>query len=178
MGPGAFGSGARYDLSALNVLVVEDNKNMQSLLRAILGALGVRHVRETGSGEEAFKELGHFAADIVITDWNMTPMDGLSFVRKVRNDPASPNPYVPIILLTGHTEATRVMEARDAGVNLFLAKPVSVTALAERLTTLIDHPVPFVRSATYFGPDRRRKALGPPSGMAERRKGAPDDRRS
>jgi CheY-like chemotaxis protein len=130
------------------------------------------------SGEAAFEELKHFDADIVVSDWHMAPMDGLAFVRKVRTDPQSPNPYVPIILLTGHTETTRVIEARDAGVNMFLAKPISVKALSERLTALIDNPTRFVRTASYFGPDRRRKDAGPPRGMAERRKNAPSDWRS
>jgi CheY-like chemotaxis protein len=173
----AVGTGvtARYDLSSLNVMVVEDNKNMQNLLRAILNALGIRNIREMSAGAEAFQELRHFEADIIISDWNMAPMDGLTFTRKVRTDPGSPNPYVPIIMLTGHTETARVMEARDAGVNLFLAKPISVKALSERLTLMIDNPTRFVRTASYFGPDRRRKDIGPPKGMAERRKSGPGD---
>lgn len=175
MNAGGIGSRARYDLSSLNVMVVEDNKNMQNLLRAILNALGVRNIRELSTGPEAFQELRHFDADIIISDWNMAPMDGLSFAKKVRTDPNSPNPYVPIIMLTGHTETTRVMEARDAGINMFLAKPISVKALSERLTLMIDNPARFVRTPTYFGPDRRRKNVGPPKGMTERRKTDPGD---
>jgi len=165
-----FHGGARYDFSSLNVLVVEDNKNMQKLLRTILNALGVRNICETTTGNEAFDELQRFEADIVISDWNMEPMNGLEFTRLVRRDERSPNPYIPIIMLTGHTETARVIEARDAGVNMFLAKPISVTALSERLTSLIDNPTRFVRTDTYFGPDRRRKNTGPPKGVAERRK--------
>ncbi|MGH6991602.1 MAG: response regulator, partial [Stellaceae bacterium] len=101
---GEIGVRARYDLSSLNVMVVEDNKNMQNLLRAILNALGVRNIREMSTAADAFQELRHFEADIIISDWNMAPMDGLAFTRKVRTDPGSPNPYVPIIMLTGHTE--------------------------------------------------------------------------
>jgi DNA-binding response OmpR family regulator len=102
-------------------------------------------------------------------------MDGLTFTKKVRTDPNSPNPYVPIIMLTGHTETARVMEARDAGINMFLAKPISVKALSERLALMIDNPARFVRTPTYFGPDRRRKDVGPPKGMPERRKSNPSD---
>ena len=166
MNVGGIGARARYDLASLNVMVVEDNKNMQNLLRAILNALGIRNIREMSTGADAFQELRHFEADIIISDWNMAPMDGLTFTRKVRSDPNSPNLYVPIIMLTGHTETARVMEARDAGINVFLAKPISVKALAERLTLMIDNPTRFVRTASYFGPDRRRKDVGPPKGMA------------
>lgn len=175
MNVAGIGVKARYDFSSLNVMVVEDNKNMQNLLRAILNALGIHNIRELSTGAEAFQELRHFDADVIISDWNMAPMDGLTFTKKVRTDPNSPNPYVPIVMLTGHTETARVMEARDAGINLFLAKPISVKALSERLTLMIDNPTRFVRTATYFGPDRRRKDVGPPKGMEDRRKAGPSD---
>jgi two-component system chemotaxis response regulator CheY len=165
-----FQASARYDFSALNVLVVEDNKNMQKLLRTILNALGIRNVAEASTGDQAFEELLHFEADIVISDWNMQPMNGLEFARKVRLDERSPNPYVPIIMITGHTETNKVIEARDAGINMFLAKPVSVKALSERLTALIENRLRFIRTPSYFGPDRRRKDIGLPKGIDERRK--------
>lgn len=169
-----FQGSARYDFSSLNVLVVEDNKNMRKLLRTILNALGIRNICETTAGQDAFDELQRFEADIVLSDWNMEPMNGLEFTRLVRRDARSPNPYVPIIMLTGHTETARVIEARDAGVNMFLAKPISVTALSERLTSLIDNPARFVRTEAYFGPDRRRRNVGPPNGIAERRRDRQD----
>ena len=60
-------------------------------------------------------------------------------------------------MLTGHTEADRVMEARDAGVTEFLAKPVSALQLFQRIRTIIEAPRQYVRTADYFGPDRRRR---------------------
>lgn len=164
-----FGLGSRYDLSALSVLIVEDHSSMQKLLRTILTALGIVNVREAFSGEEGFQSLMEFPADLVITDWNMSPMDGLTFVKTVRNDERSPNPYVPIIMLTGQAEKQRVIEARNAGVNMTLTKPVSAKTLAERVTMLIEEPVPFVRTKQYFGPDRRR-IDGPHNGKERRRK--------
>jgi CheY-like chemotaxis protein len=94
---------------------------------------------------------------------------GLEFVHFLRNDPASPNPYMPIIMLTGHGDRDRVREARDAGVNTFMAKPISAKAMYERLVWMINHPLPFLRTNDYFGPDRRRNDIGPPSGVRERR---------
>lgn len=166
----SYGEPARYDFSSLNVMVVEDSENMRRLLRAILHAMGVDNVLECGTAVEAFRELGRFEPDLVISDWNMAPVNGLDFTRMVRRDRKSANPYVPIVLLTGHTETGRVIEARDAGVNMVLAKPISVKALSERLTALIDRPVEFVRTDSYFGPDRRRRDRGPPEGMTERRR--------
>ena len=162
-------SDAHYNLHRLNVLTLDDNRNMRTLIESILFALGVRHIHEAHDVKQAFHDLRYFHADIVITDWNMEPLNGLDFVRMVREGEDSPNPYVPIIMLTGHTELHRVCEARDAGVNEFLAKPISATALYSRLTTIIEFPRPFIRTKTYFGPCRRRRNLGPPRGMKERR---------
>lgn len=114
-----------YNLSRLNFLIVDDNKHMRALVKSILHALGVKNVLEASDGADAFKELRHFPADVIICDWNMSPLDGLDFVRMVRTGSDSPNPFVPIIMLTGHTEMNRVMEARDSGVHEFLAKPIS-----------------------------------------------------
>lgn len=163
-------AGAKYDFSLLKVLVVDDSKNMQKLLYTILRALGVRRIECVDTSEDAMEELRRFEADLVICDWNMAPVDGLTFCKELRSGPNSPNPYVPIIMLTGHTETERVLESRDAGINHFLAKPVSVKALSDRIVSLIDHPRPFIRTQHFFGPDRRRKNIGPPDNLDERRK--------
>jgi two-component system, chemotaxis family, chemotaxis protein CheY len=165
-------SQSRYVLDNVNVLVLDDNRHMRSLVQSILHALGVKNVCEAADAAQAFKELQHFQADVLIVDWHMEPLDGLDFVRLVRTAKDSPNPYVPIIMLSGYTEYRRVTEARDAGVNEFLAKPISAKALYQRFAAIIDNPRPFIRTKTYFGPDRRRQNLGPPRGLAERRKDA------
>jgi two-component system, chemotaxis family, chemotaxis protein CheY len=83
--------------------------------------------------------------------------EGVDFARWLRNDPASPAPYTPIILLTGHADRQRIMAARDAGVNEFCVKPVTPADLMKRIVWVVDRARPFVRSQTYFGPDRRRQ---------------------
>jgi len=150
---------ANYNLERLNFLIVDDNKHMRALVKSILHALGSKNVVEASDGADAFKELRHFPADIIICDWNMDPLDGLDFTRLVRTGKDSPNPFVPIIMLTGHTEMNRVVEARDAGIHEFLAKPISAKGLYSRVRAIIEHPRPFVRAGLYFGPDRRRRSL-------------------
>ena len=162
---------SRYVLENVNVLVLDDNRHMRQLVESILHALGVKQVCQAGDAAQAFKELQHFNADVIIVDWHMEPLDGLDFVRLVRNAKDSPNPYVPIIMLSGYTEYRRVVEARDAGVHEFLAKPISAKALYQRFAAIIDNPRPFIRTKAYFGPDRRRQNVGPPRGMQERRDG-------
>jgi two-component system chemotaxis response regulator CheY len=163
-----------HNLERLNFLVVDDNKHMRALVKSILHALGVKSILEAADGADAFKELRHFPADIIICDWNMSPLDGLDFMCLVRTSGDSPNPYVPIIMLTGHTEMNRVLEARDSGVHEFLAKPISAKSLYSRILAIIENPREFVRTQLYFGPNRRRHDLATYSGQ-ERRDGNFED---
>src|SRR6185437_2858280 len=109
----------------LSVLVVEDDPHMRSLLRAALDCLGIRRISEAADGTAALKVLEERTIDLILTDMVMSPMDGIEFTYKVRNAPDSPNPFVPVIMITGHAERSRVMQARDAGVTEFLAKPLT-----------------------------------------------------
>ena len=89
----------------------------------------------------------------------MKPMDGLAFTREIRTAQNSPNPFIPIVMMSGHTEKHRVQAARDAGITEFLAKPITAQSLFARIAEIVDRPRPFVRCPGYFGPDRRRKAI-------------------
>ena len=112
-------------------------------------------------------------SDLVLTDMAMKPMDGLEFTRHVRNHEHSPNPFVPIIMITGHTEKHRVEAARDAGVTEFLAKPI--TAAQPVLAHRRDRGAPraFVRCDSYFGPDRRRRQIDDYAGPWRRKRRFP-----
>lgn len=145
-----------YDFQNLNVLVVDDNKYMRDLVRTILHALGVKNICEAADGAQAFERLTLFPADLAICDLMMVPLDGLDFVRMLRTAKDSPNPFLPVIMLTGHTELPRIREVRDAGAEEILAKPISTTALYGRMVELVENPRSYVRTKTYFGPDRRR----------------------
>jgi CheY-like chemotaxis protein len=142
---------------SLRALIVEDNTHMRSLLRALLNSVGIKDVSEAIHGQAGLDALRERKIDLVLTDLAMSPMDGLELTRHVRNDEKSPNPFVPIIMITGHTERYRVEAARDAGVTEFLAKPVTAHNLFARITEILEHPRAFVRCESYFGPDRRRR---------------------
>lgn len=148
-----------YSFERLKVLVVDDNQHMRALVTAILTAFGVKQVDEAACANDAWELLKIKKSDIVITDWVMDGMSGLEFTEKVRTAGDSPNPFVPIIMLTGHTQFAKIQQARDAGVNEFLAKPVSAKAILSRLISIIEHPRPFVRTKVYFGPCRRRRRI-------------------
>jgi len=146
-----------YDLSEVDILIIEDNWILRSLLAEVLNGLGTPHPRVAKDGTQALTEIALKVPDLVITDWEMGPMDGIEFVRHVRDETASPCPALPIIMLTGHGEREKVEEARDAGINEFLIKPFTTHALYQRIVYVIERPQHFVRSGGYFGPDRRRK---------------------
>lgn len=148
-----------YNIERLNFLVVDDNRHMTMLVRTILRAFGIRICEEAFAGADALKVLKHFPADIIVCGWTMQPLDGIEFVRLIRTGRDSPNQYVPIIMLTGDTETARVMEARDAGVTEFLAKPVSAKKLYSRIKSIIETPRPFLKAGHFFGPDRRRRQM-------------------
>ena len=150
------GSVLRYDL--LRILLVDDNHHMRVLLGEILRAIGVKHIFEASDGAQALQMMKGHEIDIIMTDLSMQPLDGIDFTRLIRRSKDSPNQMCPIIMITGHSTLTRVHEARDAGVNEFLAKPLTAKGVIERINQVIEHPRPFVRTETYFGPDRRRRA--------------------
>jgi len=148
-------SGYRFD--RLKILVVDDNVHMRKLVVTILQAFGAIHICEAPDGQRAWALLREANPDVIILDWMMEGMSGLEFVKMLRTNPQTPNPFVPVIMLTGHTHIDHVRQARDAGVNEFLAKPVSVKALMSRMVAVIEHPRPYVRTKGYFGPCRRRR---------------------
>jgi two-component system, chemotaxis family, chemotaxis protein CheY len=148
-----------YRLDRLKVLVVDDNKHMRLLVSAVLEAFGVKTIYEAANGEDAWKILTQNPCDIVFVDWVMPGMSGVELTEKIRTAPDSPNPFLPIVMLTGHTSIEKVNLARNMGVNEFLAKPVSAKAIINRMVAVIEHPRPFVRTKSYFGPCRRRREV-------------------
>src|SRR4051812_33294990 len=164
----------RIDFNKLRFLVIDDNAHMRRILRTLLHGFGARDVYEAEDGAAGLEAFTHYMPDIVLTDWAMPIFDGLELAQMLRQPGATSNPFVPIIMLTGHSEKKRVMAARDAGITEFMVKPVSPKALYQRILTVIANPRPFIRTKTYFGPDRRRNTnssyVGP-----ERRKGGKSD---
>ena len=146
-----------YTFQEVTVLVVEDNQPMMEIVRSLLITFGVGDVICAKNGEEGFELYKERKPDLVIADWMMKPMNGIDLTQKIRTSSDTPNPFCPIILMTGFSEKSRVLEARDAGVTEFLVKPFHVKDLYKRLAQIIERPRQFVDSQHFFGPDRRRK---------------------
>ena len=125
-------------IAAAKVVVVDDEHYMRKVVRTMLMSIGVRQVHEAPDGPAG--------------------LDGPAFVRIVRSPEIFPYPDVPIIMLTGHGERSRVVEAVKIGVNEFLLKPVSVKALQDRMVSVLTRPREVVRSGDYYGPLPRKMA--------------------
>lgn len=145
-----------YDISDLSFLVVDDNNYMVSIIKTLLKGFGVQRISEANDAADAFEEFRTLDIDIIILDYAMETLDGIEFVQLVRSANDSPNPYVPIIMLTAHSERARIEEARDAGITEFLCKPICANDLYLRVIEVIERPRPFIRTSSYFGPCRRR----------------------
>lgn len=158
-----------YDFDRLNVLVAEDSPFIRSLLVNSLKVLGVGNVFAVEDGGEAIHflqrvknepmKIGVQQIDIIISNWDMHPVDGLMFLRWVRRHKDSPDRFVPFMLITSYTEPERIIQAREMGVSDMLAKPFTIKHIGEKLVSIIERPRQFVHTANFFGPDRRRRKI-------------------
>jgi DNA-binding response OmpR family regulator len=159
-------------LEKVRFLIVDDNAHMVNIVKTILKGFGATQVFEAKDPAEGMHRLRHEAIDIVILDYLMGDDDGVEFLRRIRKGSDSPSPFVPVIMLTAHSEKARVVAARDAGVTEFCAKPVTAAEMLRKVAAVIDRPRPFVRTEAYFGPDRRRQA--DPNYRGEERRKKPE----
>ena len=144
--------------AATKVLVVDDEHYMRKVVRTMLITLGVRTIYEAADGATGLEAIRTMQPDVVILDWQMPGLDGPGFVRMVRSPDTFPFPDIPIIMLTGHGERSRVIEAVQIGVNEFLLKPVSSKALLDRIKAVVLHPRPVIQHGNYYGPAPRKLA--------------------
>jgi len=146
---------SRKDIS---FLVVDHNEFMRSLIKREVKPYA-REIRDAANGAEALRILRGYFPDVVFVDWEMEQVDGLEFVKRVRDPKESPNPFVRIIMVSAVAERQRVLAAWGAGIDEFLVKPVSAVDLLGRIRKVTETPRPFIRVDTYCGPDRRRPRL-------------------
>ena len=143
-------------IQSLCVLVVDDNQYMRKMIRALLVNCGIKDMYEAADGIAALDSIRTVAPDVVILDWEMPLLSGPELVRIVRSPGVFPMPDIPIVILTGHCERWRVVEAVRLGVNEYLTKPVSTKALYDRLVSITTQPRPVVQLGDYYGPEPRK----------------------
>src|SRR3954465_8628251 len=152
-------------IQAISILIVEDNQYMRKVIRNILVNIGVKNIHEAGDGIAGLEAIRMFAPDLVILDWEMPLLNGAELVRIVRSPGVFPVPDVPIIMLHGHVERWRVIEASRLGGNGCLKKPVSGKALLDRIVAILTRPRAMGRLGDYSGPKPRKLFYEPIQGM-------------
>ncbi len=177
----------------ISILVLDNERKIAGLIQDVLVKLGFSSslIFTAADGYEGIEIMRKRPIDLIITDWELLPtkqyqeianntlvrsehgefppINGASFVRCLRRSPKTPNPFVPVIMLTGPALPNHILYARDAGVNEILMKPIIAEDLAKRIVAVIEQPRDFITCPTYRGPCRRRRTMALPEGTADRR---------
>lgn len=142
----------------LSVLIADSNNFSRGLIGEILRSLNVTNISSARSEEMACTFLIDRPIDLVLVSWEEgDALEGLNFVRALRQTEDDRIRRLPVVLITAGLTRQTVLRGRDAGVDEFLAKPISPLALRQRLEMVIETPRPFVDCSVYLGPCRRRK---------------------
>ncbi len=136
-------------LKRISCVVVDDNANTRRLLHDVLTAFGVNDIRLIGDGPTALESINLLPPDLILCDWNMRPMDGIEFLRRLRHHD-NKNAKIPAIMLTGHTKPELVKAAMDAGANHFVAKPIVPGTLLKRIVWALHDPRSYVVRGDHF----------------------------
>ena len=115
----------------MKLLLVDDSTTMRRIQKTQLAALGLTDVDEAENGKDALDKVAAAAYDLMLLDWNMPVMDGITLLKTLRENPAYGK--MKIIMCTSESEKSKVMEALKAGANNYIVKPFTPEALKEKL---------------------------------------------
>jgi len=127
--PGVIANAALIGNKSMKVMLIDDSRTMRNIQKSVLSQLGLTNIEEACDGQDALSKIGAFQPELILVDWNMPNMDGLSFVKAYRQL----NKLTPMIMVTTESEKARVIEAIKAGVNNYVIKPFTPDLLAQRI---------------------------------------------
>ena len=113
----------------LRILVVDRDQELRNLTHDMLDTIGISQVYTVSDGGRTFGELRDREFDMVILERQMEPVGGIDLTRMIRMASDSPDPHVPILMVTAALSLQDVTEARDVGVSEFLIRPFYVDSL-------------------------------------------------
>ena len=160
-----------YDFKDLSVVVADQTPYIARVTVSMLRVLEIRDIKTFSDIDELLASLLSGKTDLIMTELDMEPVDGLTLIRKIRGSKHEQIRCLPLMVTAGFATKRLVGQARNAGADDFMVKPFSVNTLYARLVKLTERRQPFVDTKTYFGPDRRRKDRG--SAGPDRRAPAP-----
>ena len=158
------------NLRDLVILIADSSSYLSMTVHRMLRGFGAEKILECRNSIEALKALNGQKIDILLCDARLPEHGGLALTRAIRRKADNENRMMPILLMSSDTRGTTIRQARDAGANMVIAKPISPTSLYDRLVWIALTPRQFVDAPTYFGPDRRFKTEGYPNGVERRKK--------
>ncbi len=160
----------RINLSCAEILLVDSTQEGMTLLTQMFAGFGVHTPHCCVNGAEAMELFKKRDLNIIVIDAALPDMSGYDLVRWMRRSRKKPNCFTPILLISGHTPRSMVLEGRDCGANFIVAKPVQPLTMLKRIMWMSTESREFINAPGYIGPDRRFQRLGPPPGKAGRRK--------
>ena len=117
----------------MKILLVDDSRTIRNIQKNVLAQLGHTDIMEAADGVEALKEIEQTRPDLVLIDWNMPNMDGITLIQKIRETDTA----LPLIMVSTEAEKSRVLEAIKAGVNNYVVKPFTAETLAEKISVTL-----------------------------------------
>lgn len=114
----------------MRVLLVDDSRTMRTIQKNALKAMGFEDIDEASDGLEALKCVEQESPGLILLDWNMPNMDGMTFLKEFRAN----NKATPVVMVTTEAEKSRVIEAIKAGVNNYIVKPFTPEDFNSRIT--------------------------------------------
>jgi len=171
--PAAATDKARINLERASILLVDTPLGVDVLSHVFYG-FGARNLYRCRSAAEAMEVVAAHQLDLIITEALLPDADAYEFVRAVRqSDEYESNRFVPVMLLSAHTAASKVVMSRDCGANFFVAKPISPRVMMDRLLWVSREKRQYLQTDTYAGPDRRFHDEPLPEGVQGRRRNDP-----
>ncbi|MTI63025.1 response regulator [Methylophaga sp.] len=125
-----------YDVSELNILLVDDSFTSRNHLSRVLASMGIHNIDLAENGREAVSLLGRHSYDLVVTDLNMPEMDGHELTRYIRDEMG--DVVLPILMATTENNQTRLGNVQQAGVSAILDKPFEPQTIREMLFRVLD----------------------------------------
>lgn len=160
----------RYDLSALGFVIVDDNDFDRRLILNILRSFNIVNVHSCDQAN-AISTIKQHPPEILVCDFSYPSKLGLKLTRYVRQPDSPINSAIAIIMTSSDSTADHINEARGAGIDQYLIKPLSPLVMYQNIVRCIESSRPLVHVDDYFGPDRRpRKPGKKPARQNERRK--------
>jgi len=123
-----------FDLS-MPILVVDDYSTMIRIIRNLLKQIGFENVDDASDGSAALAKMQSKRYGLVISDWNMEDIDGLTLLRVIRKHPKTAS--MPFIMATGRSDKEQVKEAISFGVNNYIIKPFDAGTMKKRIEAVI-----------------------------------------